>query len=68
MRRELHDIPRAGWPIRDWCAAVGISRPTFYRLSNPPESVHLNDRHIITEAPPDYLKRVASHQKRPEAA
>lgn len=54
--------PRASWDIDTWCAAVGVSRPTYYRLAPRPRSVKLGRRRLVTEAPASYLERVAALQ------
>lgn len=56
---------RAGYSIPDWCAAVGISRASFYNLPSElqPKSVKLGRRHIVTEKPEAYLERVSAAQQ-----
>jgi hypothetical protein len=46
-------IPKAGYPIAAWCEATNISRATFY-------TVKIGKRHIVIEAPGDFLRRVQS--------
>ena len=53
---------RAGWAIPDWCAACSISRATFYNLSVRPRTAHVGRRHVIIEAPGEYLRRVEAAQ------
>jgi len=54
-------IERAGYDIPAWCAAVGISRATFYKLDGElkPVSVKIGKRHLIVERPADYMARLA---------
>jgi hypothetical protein len=58
-------IQPAGFAIPGWCEAADISRATFYNL--PPElrphSVKIRKRHIIVEAPKDYLLRIRTLQQ-----
>jgi hypothetical protein len=55
-------IPKAGYPIAAWCEATNISRATFYTLplEIKPNTVKIGKRHIVIEAPGDFLRRVQS--------
>jgi hypothetical protein len=56
---------RAGWRIRPWCAAAGISRSWYYALLEHmrPMALHVGSAHIITESPRDWLARVGKARK-----
>lgn len=60
---------RAGWTLRDWCAETSISRPYYYMLPSGlrPTSVTLGRRRIITEAPADWLRRIAERNAKAAA-
>jgi len=53
---------RAGWPVRDWCASAGISGALLYKLDDArrPASVKVGRRRLITEAPQQWLARMAA--------
>jgi hypothetical protein len=53
---------KAGYAIKPWCAAVGISVALFFELpiEMQPSSVRIGRRRLITESPSDYLSRVQS--------
>jgi hypothetical protein len=62
---------KVGYRVREWCDAVGISRPSFYNLEGDlaPRTVRINSMPIITESPAAYLARVAALTNRdPRAA
>ena len=52
----------AGWSIPAFCASCNFSRASFYNIPDKlkPRSVKLGKRHIIIEAPSDYLARLPS--------
>lgn len=52
---------QAGFAIKDWCAAVGIGRSTFYVLPERlrPRTAKLGKRNLVIEAPRAYLDRIA---------
>lgn len=56
---------RAGWRLRDWLAAVGISRSTYYMLESnrAPYAVTVGRAHIVTESPADWLARVGTPRR-----
>jgi len=56
---------KAGFAIPEWCLAVGIGRSNFYVLPGQlrPRSVKIGKRHIIIEAPKDYLERIAAQSQ-----
>jgi hypothetical protein len=59
-----HD--RAGWRIREWCRAAGVSRSYYYDLpqSLAPAAITLGRRlHIIIESPADWLRRVGTERR-----
>ena len=55
----------AGWSIPAFCASCNFSRASFYNLPDElrPRSVKLGKRHIIIEAPSEYLARLAMTQE-----
>lgn len=57
---KVSRLDRAGWSVRDWCAATSISRSSLYGLPNrlQPLSVKFGRRRIVTEAPASWLQRV----------
>ena len=63
-KAESQQIEQAGYDIPEWCAAVRISRATYYKLDGElkPGSVKIGKRHIITESPADYMARLAVAQ------
>lgn len=61
-RVEAPAESRAGWSVKDWCRACSISRTTLYGLDEPPASVLLGRKRIITESPAAFLARIASEQ------
>lgn len=63
MRNQIETSPEsspAGWRVSEWARGVGISRAGFYLLSAEyrPRAVKIGKRHIITEAPADWLNRM----------
>ena len=59
MSREENVNQRAGWRRREWCAAIGIGRSTYYTLGpRAPRSVRVGGMRIILESPSDWLARV----------
>lgn len=54
-------IPRAGFSIPGWCAAIGISRASFYNLpaTQKPKTARIGRRCIVIERPEDFLARIA---------
>jgi hypothetical protein len=54
------DAGQAGWPIQQWCADVGISRPAFYTIpaEAKPASVKIGSKTLITESPAAWLERM----------
>ena len=60
MRDEPLTNERAGWAVRQWCAATSISRSTLYALppETQPRSITFGRRRIVVEAPVDWLQRV----------
>jgi len=58
--------PQGGYSIQEWCAALTISRSTFYSLPVQPHLVHLGRRVVIREDPPAYLARIAAEQAKPQ--
>lgn len=55
----------AGWSIPAFCASCSFSRASFYNIPDElrPRSVKLGKRHIIIEAPAEYLARLAMAQE-----
>ena len=55
----------AGWSIPAFCASCNFGRASFYNLPDAlrPRSVKLGKRHIIIEAPAEYLARLAIAQE-----
>jgi hypothetical protein len=55
-------LPTAGYAVRTWAPAAGISRALYYTLPDDlrPRSVTVGARRIIIEAPADWLKRIAA--------
>ena len=64
QRQATHQAPAApvGYSVRSWAASVGIGTSTFYTVPSEhrPQSVKVGVRHIIIEAPFDWLKRMAA--------
>ncbi len=60
----VHSGEPAGRSVEDFARVAGSSRAAIYRL--PPEmqphSVKLGRRRIITEAPREWLQRIAQQQ------
>lgn len=52
---------RAGWDVRAWCRAAGISRALYYDLpaEYQPASTKVRDRRIILEPAREWLERIA---------
>jgi hypothetical protein len=69
-KTSTESTDRAGWSITSWCLALDISRSFFYLLSREmrPKSMKLGRRHIITEAPAEYVKRIGSQVATPTSA
>ena len=71
MARRTTDFPeseRAGWRVRSWVAAVGISRSKMYALPRDlqPESVAIGAGiRLITEQPADWIARVGRRNDGP---
>jgi len=67
MAEALQDtgIPRAGFGLEEFCAAVGYCRASYYNLPAElrPRSVTVGRRRIIIEQPAAYLARLAAAQK-----
>lgn len=63
---EAERIRQAGYSIPEWCRAVGISRASYYNLppGQQPRTAHIGRRHIVIEAPADFLNRIAGTAKR----
>ena len=61
---DKHDIPQAGFRLGPWSRAAGIGRTTYYGLppEKQPRSVIVGTCRIITEAPADWLARIAAEQ------
>ncbi len=61
QQTEAYKIQQAGWSIPEWCRAVGISRASYYNLppGQQPRTAHIGRRHIVIEAPADFLNRIA---------
>jgi predicted DNA-binding transcriptional regulator AlpA len=52
---------RSGWPIKVWCALVGIGKTNLYarwKMGTGPSSVYIGRRHIVTESPGAWLRRL----------
>lgn len=64
MTKQHMPENRAGYDIKTWCGAVSISRASFYTLpaNLRPRTVKLGKRHIVIEAPENYLNRMAALQ------
>lgn len=58
-------IPKAGFSIDEYCAAISYCRATYYNL--PPElrprSIKIGKRRIIVEPPAEYLARLSAAQQ-----
>jgi hypothetical protein len=52
----------AGWPLKRWCAEVGISVPTYHNIEpkDRPDSVLVGSKRIIIESPLAWLKRITA--------
>jgi hypothetical protein len=51
---------RAGWAVKAWCEAAGISDALLYKLEEGvrPASVKVRRRRLIIESPRDWLRRM----------
>ena len=56
---NAYSISRAGWKIPEWCAAIGISRASFYLLARKPKTIKLGRRTVVIEPPGKYVQRIA---------
>lgn len=57
--RTFHN-DRAGWRVRDFCAATSLARSTFYALpaEQRPRTIHIGKRRVVVEPPSAWLARV----------
>ena len=62
IKQNVVTIEQAGYAPSAWCQSASISRAKLYQLPADlqPRSVKLGRRRIITEAPRDYLERIAA--------
>ena len=60
--QKVANIEQAGYAPSAWCQSASISRAKLYQLPAElqPRSVKLGRRRIITEAPREYLERLAA--------
>ena len=60
----MDTVVQAGFSIAEWIRATGISHSGFYALKSEikPTTVKIGKRTIVTEAPGDWLRRVAEIQ------
>jgi len=61
---DVKHTDRAGWSIASYCEACNFSRATFYNLPEDrrPRSLKIGKRHIVIEAPAEFLARLAGKQ------
>lgn len=66
QQTETDKIKQAGYSIPEWCRAVGISRASYYNLpaDQQPRTARIGRRHIVIEAPADFLNRIAGPTRR----
>jgi len=61
---DVKHTDRAGWSIPSYCEACNFCRATFYNLPEDrrPRSLKIGKRHIVIEAPAEFLARLAAKQ------
>lgn len=67
VRRTIPRDSRVGWPVPDWCDAVGISRAKFYillrqRHAQSARTALIGNQRRVIESPQAYLDRIAATQ------
>lgn len=62
--RKLDNVPKFGWPPREWCHASGLGMTKLYELKNAGKVrfVKVGKRTLITTSPADYLAQLAAAQ------
>jgi len=61
---DVKHTDRARWAVASYCEACNFSRGTFYNFPEDrrPRSLKIGKRHIVIEAPAEFLARLAGKQ------